>query len=438
MKKIIDDFVASIAYDIRLLPYDLEGSIAHCRMLEKCGIITGSELKKIIKGLQAILGDYNSGKITGAGYEDVHTAVERLLINKIGDTGGKMHTARSRNDQVSLDMKLYLRDAIKKILGLTGALKSAVRKAAGKNLGAIMPGFTHLQHAQPVLFSHHLMAYKAMLDRDEKRFKACLGLIDEMPLGAAALAGTGFDIDRKYVARLLGFKKITSNSMDTVSDRDFIVDFIAAAAILMMHLSRFSEDLILWNSQEFDFVKFGGDYVTGSSIMPQKRNPDTAELVRGKTGRVYGNLMGILTVMKGLPLTYNRDMQEDKQPLFDTVDTVVSVLKIFRGIIETLEINQKKMEAACSKGFITATDLADYLVKKGIPFRKAHTIVKGITAHCISRKKKLEDMSLADLKKFSGKFSADVSGALNLRKSVESRKSEGGTSSQEVRKQLKN
>ena len=437
MKNKIANFVASISYDKRLLPYDIQGSIAHCSMLVKCRIIKQAESRKIISGLNKILNSYRKGALKlPVEYEDVHFAVEKLLIREIGDIGGKLHTARSRNDQVSLDMRLFLRDVINGIIKNIKTLREVLRKTASKNIDAIMPGFTHLQHAQPVLFSHHIMAYHSMLERDELRYQDCQKRVNQLPLGAAALAGTSFPIDRKYTAKLLGFSGITDNSIDTVSDRDFIVEFISVSSILMMHLSRFAEEVVLWSSPEFDFIRLNDAYCTGSSIMPQKRNPDVAELVRGKTGRIYGNLVNMLTIMKGLPLSYNRDMQEDKPPLFDTVDTVSSVLEVFTGMVGSMQPKKEKMIRACKDGFLTATDVADYLVRKGLPFRKAHGIVAELVIYCAKEKKDLQSLTITELKSYCSVISSDVFDVMDIKKSINSRTSEGGTSSSEVKKQI--
>jgi len=437
MKNKIANFVASISYDKRLLPYDIQGSIAHCSMLVKCRIIKQAESRKIISGLNKILNSYRKGALKlPVEYEDVHFAVEKLLIREIGDIGGKLHTARSRNDQVSLDMRLFLRDVINGIIKNIKTLREVLRKTASKNIDAIMPGFTHLQHAQPVLFSHHIMAYHSMLERDELRYQDCQKRVNQLPLGAAALAGTSFPIDRKYTAKLLGFSGITDNSIDTVSDRDFIVEFISVSSILMMHLSRFAEEVVLWSSPEFDFIRLNDAYCTGSSIMPQKRNPDIAELVRGKTGRIYGNLVNMLTIMKGLPLSYNRDMQEDKPPLFDTVDTVSSVLEVFTGMVGSMQPKKEKMIRACKDGFLTATDVADYLVRKGLPFRKAHGIVAELVIYCAKEKKDLQSLTITELKSYCSVISSDVFDVMDIKKSINSRTSEGGTSSSEVKKQI--
>jgi len=438
MKNTIKNFIASISYDNRLLEYDIAGSIAHCRMLARCRIITMRERDRIIAGLLAILHAWRKGGIKFSSKdEDIHLAIERMLIEKIGDVGGKLHTARSRNDQVSLDMRLYLRDRIGEIIESINVLKKTIKKKASANINVIMPGFTHLQHAQPVLFSHYMMAYCFMLERDEERLKGCLERVNVMPLGASALAGTSFHIDRNYVAHLLSFPKITENSIDTVSDRDFIIEFIQDASIILMHLSRFCEDLIIWASPEFSFVSFAPAFSTGSSIMPQKRNPDVAELIRAKTGKVYGNLIGILTVMKGLPLSYNRDMQEDKQGMFDTADTLEDVLKIFAQMLGSIRINEKRMLRACEKGFLNATDVADYLVGKGVPFRNAHGIVSRLVSYCMEKGKRMEDLNLDEFRGFSKKFSKDVLSLLDVRKSINRRNSKGGTSLSQVRREIR-
>jgi len=368
--KLVEEFNASISFDKRLYKHDIMGSITHARMLAKVGILTKKEVDKIISGLKAIEKEIVAGKFRFTpDLEDIHMAIEKRLIEKIGPVGGKLHTARSRNDQVALDVRLYLRDEIKEIQSLIRDLQKALVNVAKKNLDCIMPGYTHLQRAQPILFSHHLLAYYEMLKRDHERIADCLTRVNVMPLGAGALAGSPYPLDRDFVAKELGFAKPTDNSLDSVSDRDFCIEFCGAASILMMHLSRLSEEFILWSSQEFGFIELSDAFSTGSSIMPQKKNPDVPELVRGKTGRVYGNLLSLLTTMKALPLAYNKDMQEDKEALFDTVDTVKDCLKVFSPMLTTMKINKKKMLNATKQGFLTATDAADYLVKKGVPFQ---------------------------------------------------------------------
>ena len=364
-------------------------------------------------------------------------AIEKRLMEKIGPVGGKLHTARSRNDQVALDVRLYLRDEIKDVQNLIKVLQKTLVDVAKKNLDCIMPGYTHLQRAQPILFSHHLLAYYEMLKRDYERFADCFKRLNVMPLGAGALAGSPYPLDRDFVAKELGFAKPTDNSLDSVSDRDFCIEFCGAAAILMMHLSRFSEELILWSSQEFGFVELSDAFSTGLSIMPQKKNPDVPELVRGKTGRVYGNLMAVLTLMKGLPLAYNKDMQGDKETLFDSIDTVKDCLKVFSPMLETMKVNKKKMLAATKGGFLTATDAADYLVKKGIPFRECHHIIGRVVAYCIKTSQGLEDLSIDEWKGFSKAFGSDIKKVISVEASVNSRRVRGGTALETVKKRLK-
>ncbi len=431
-------FTASISFDRRLAPYDIAGSVAHCKMLVECKIISKSEGEKILKGLGEIEEEIIKGKFKFLPEdEDIHMAIERRLIEKTGESGGRLHTARSRNDQISLDMRMYLRDEIKKISALIENLQDSIVKSSERNMEVIMPGFTHLQHAQPVLFSHHLMAYFFMLKRDRERFADCLKRVNVLPLGAGALAGTSFSIDREFIARQLGFSSISENSIDTVSDRDFVIEFLSVGAMLMMHLSRLAEELVIWSSPEFSFIDMDEDFCTGSSIMPQKKNPDVAELIRGKTGRIYGNLQSLLIVMKGLPLSYNRDMQEDKDSLFDTVDTLKNILEVLSPLISSLKLNREKMLSLTKEGYLNATDAADYLVKKGVPFRKAHQLIKDIVLYSMRRGKPLEELSVKELKVFSPLFSEDFFSVINIRRCVESRKSQGGTSSKEVKNQIK-
>lgn len=432
-RRAVEEFTSSIQFDRRLYKYDILGSIAHAEMLARQGIIKGEEARKIIKGLKEIEREIERGDFPfRADLEDIHMNIEGRLIEKIGDVGGKLHTARSRNDQVSLDLRLYLRDEIKEILSLIKALKSNLIKKAEENIDVVMPGYTHLQRAQPVLFSHYLLAYFDMLERDSERFRDCLERLNVSPLGAGALAGTGFPIDRRYVAKRLGFPKVSENSIDAVSDRDFILEFSSTSSILMMHLSRLSEDIILWSSQEFSFLEIPDTLATGSSIMPQKKNPDVPELVRGKTGKVYGNLFALLTMMKALPLSYNRDMQEDKEGLFDTVDTVKDSLRIYSLLIKGIKINRERMAEAARGGFMTATDIADYLVRKGLPFRKAHSIAGRIVRYAIDRGKDLEEIPLNRLRGFSGLIEEDIYKYISLEKSIELKSSLGGTSKRNV------
>jgi len=430
-------FTTSISFDKRLASYDIAGSVAHCKMLVKCRIISRSEGEKILRGLREIEREVMEGKFRFLSQdEDIHMAIERRLIEKIGETGGRLHAARSRNDQISLDMRMYLRDEIGRIAGLIKNLQNSVVKLSEKNMKVVMPGFTHLQHAQPVLFSHYLMAYFFMFKRDKERFEDCLKRVNILPLGAGALAGTGFPIDRAFVARELGFSSVSENSIDTVSDRDFVIEFLSMGAILMMHFSRLAEELVIWSSPEFSFIEIDEDFCTGSSIMPQKKNPDVAELIRGKSGRIYGNLQAILTVMKGLPLSYNRDMQEDKERLFDTVDTLRNILEVLPPLISSLKLNTKRMLSLTKEGYLNATDAADYLVRRGIPFRKAHQILRKIILYAMGKDKRLEQLSLKELKSFSPLFSEDFFSVIDIRRCVESKKSQGGTAPENVKKQI--
>ena len=436
--KLVEEFNASISFDKRLYKHDIMGSITHARMLAKVGILTKKEVDKIISGLKAIEKEIVAGKFRFTpDLEDIHMAIEKRLIEKIGPVGGKLHTARSRNDQVALDVRLYLRDEIKEIQSLIRDLQKALVNVAKKNLDCIMPGYTHLQRAQPILFSHHLLAYYEMLKRDHERIADCLTRVNVMPLGAGALAGSPYPLDRDFVAKELGFAKPTDNSLDSVSDRDFCIEFCGAASILMMHLSRLSEEFILWSSQEFGFIELSDAFSTGSSIMPQKKNPDVPELVRGKTGRVYGNLLSLLTTMKALPLAYNKDMQEDKEALFDTVDTVKDCLKVFSPMLTTMKINKKKMLNATKQGFLTATDAADYLVKKGVPFRESHHIAGRVVAYCIKTSQGLEDLSIDEWRGFSKAFGKDIKEVISVEASVKSRKAKGGTAPEAVKRRLK-
>ena len=435
--KDVEAFTASIHFDRRLYRQDIEGSIAHARMLASRKIITKKEEKAILAGLKTIGKDIEAGRfVFNPDDEDIHMAIEKSLISRIGKAGGKLHTGRSRNDQVSLDMRLYLRDEIRRILELLSIFKKSLTDLAKKEIKTIMPGYTHLQKAQPVLLSHHLLAYWEMIDRDEARLLDCQKRVNILPLGAAALAGTNLPIDRKQVADLLNFPAISENSMDTVSDRDFIAEFIFATCLIMMHLSRFCEDLILWSSSEFGFVEISDSFTTGSSIMPQKKNPDVAELVRGKTGRVYGHLVSLLTVLKGLPMTYNRDLQEDKEPLFDTVDTVKGCVKTLASMIRHLQFNRLRMREEAAKGFSTATDLAEYLVMKGVPFRESHGIVGRLVAYGIRSGKALHDLTLSEYRKFYQGFDEDIFACLKIENAVNAKNSLGGTAEKNVRKRL--
>jgi len=421
--KLMEEFNSSISFDIRLLKHDILGSIAHAKGLYKAGVLTEEELNLIEKGLKEILDEINVGEIPND--EDVHSYVERLLTEKIGNTGRKLHTGRSRNDQIATDERLYLRDEINEIKEDLIKLIDTLKEMAGTYKEAIMPGYTHLQRAQPVTFGHHLLAYVEMFKRDLSRLEDMVKRVNVMPLGSGALAGTTFDIDRKYVASLLGFDDITLNSMDGVSDRDFVIEFLSFASITMMHLSRFCEELILWSTKEFDFIEMDDRFSTGSSMMPQKKNPDAAELIRGKTGRVYGDLITILTVMKGLPLAYNKDMQEDKEALFDGIDTLEMSLKVFIEMIKTIKVKTDKMEKAAKYGYMNATDFADYLVQKGIPFRTAHEIAGKVVLYALERNLAIEDLSLEELKKFSDVIEKDVYEAIDIKNILKKRKTIG-------------
>ncbi len=434
---IADDFNSSIHFDSRMYAHDIKGSMAHAMMLSLCNIITQDEADTIIKGLEEILNDLQNGDLNfDMTAEDIHMFVEQELTNRIGDVGKKLHTARSRNDQVALDIRMYLRDEIDEIINLLKDFVGVLCNKAENHKSAIMSGYTHLQRAQPVTFGHHLMAYAMMLLRDIDRLKDCKKRMNMSPIGCCALAGTTYKTDRRFEAEQLGFDGICMNSLDGVSDRDFCVELLSAISLIMMHMSRFSEEIILWSSWEFKFIELSSNYTTGSSIMPQKRNPDMAELVRGKTGRVYGDLMALLTTLKGLPLAYNKDMQEDKEGVFDACDTVKMCLKVFTPMVDTMTVLEDNMKSAAGKGFINATDLADYLVKKGMPFRTAYKISGQIVAHCMQKNTVLENLPLEEYKKFSDLFDGELYDAVNLENCVKRRISEGGTSVQSVEKQI--
>ncbi len=435
--RIADDFNSSISFDSRMYRQDITGSMAHAAMLGARGIITSAEADTLIEGLSGILADLESGALEiDLCCEDIHMFVEQVLTARLGEVGKKLHTARSRNDQVALDMRMYLRDETDAITEKVRALAQALLLQAEENRDVIMPGYTHLQRAQPITFGHHLMAYVMMLLRDLDRFADARARMNVSPIGSCALAGTTYDTDRRMEAEKLGFSDICRNSIDGVSDRDFCVEFMSACSILMMHLSRFSEELILWSSWEFKFVELSDAYTTGSSIMPQKKNPDMAELIRGKTGRVYGDLMALLTTLKGLPLAYNKDMQEDKESVFDALDTVRMCLDVMIPMIGTMKALPANMKLAAQKGFINATDLADYLVKKGLPFRSAYKISGQIVAHCISEGEVLETLSLETYKQFSELFDTDLYQDIDLEVCVSKRISEGGTSPASVDAQI--
>ncbi len=435
---LVDELNASIFFDKRLYKHDIFGSKVHAQVLQKAGILTKTEMKKIHVGLNKVQKEIEKGELEfTVEMEDIHMAVETRLTEIIGPLGGKLHTGRSRNDQVATDIRLYLKDEILQVQVLIIDLISSILQLAMKHTETIIPGYTHLQRAQTVLFSHHLLTYYAMLSRDCERFGEVLKRTDMSPLGAGALAGSPYDLDREFAAEKLGFKSVIRHSMDAVSDRDFIIEFISASSILMMHLSRLSEELILWSSSEFDFIELSDAFTTGSSIMPQKKNPDIPELVRGKTGRVYGNLTAMLTVMKALPLAYNKDMQEDKEPLFDTLDTVKAVLGVFSPMVSSIKINDGNMLLATQEGFLTATDVADHLANKGIPFRDAYAISGRIVADSIKKDQTLEDLTLEEWQKYSDKFDEGIITTVKPSTSVDSRKVQGGTATVEVKKRLK-
>ena len=436
--KAADDFNSSIAVDGRMYEEDILGSLAHAEMLAGCGVISYAEFGEIAEGLKGILADIKEGRLPlDPDAEDVHMFVEAELTSRIGDAGRKLHTARSRNDQVATDMRLYLRKESGEVISLIKELMRAVLSQAKATKDYILPGYTHLQRAQPVVFAHHLLAYAMMLARDAGRISDAVRRMNVSPLGSCALAGTTYDTDRIFTAKKLGFDGVCLNSMDGVSDRDFCVELISAFALVMTHLSRFAEEVVLWTSSEFGFAELDDAYTTGSSIMPQKKNSDMAELVRGKTGRVYGDLMAMLTVLKGLPLAYNKDMQEDKECVFDALDTVKACLGIFAPMIATMRPNKGNMYRAAGKGFINATDLADYLVGKGIPFRTAYKTVGEIVAYGIKTDKTLEELSLEEYKKFSDLFDEDLYDAISLASCVRRRTSEGGTGAASVERQIK-
>ncbi len=438
VEKIADDFNSSIPFDCRMYRQDIAGSMAHAAMLAQQGIITDADADALIAGLEEILADIESGKLPiDMTCEDIHMFVEQALTERIGDVGKKLHTARSRNDQVALDIRLYLRDQIDEISGLIRDLTVAVTDKAECYADAIMPGYTHLQRAQPITFGHHLMAYAMMLLRDMDRLADCKKRMNQSPIGCCALAGTTYNTDRRFEAEKLGFDGICMNSLDGVSDRDFSLELLSALSILMVHLSRFSEEIILWSSWEFKFIELSDAYTTGSSIMPQKKNPDMAELCRGKSGRVFGDLMALLTTLKGLPLAYNKDMQEDKEGLFDAIDTVKMCLQVFAPMVATMTANKENMKRAAQTGFINATDLADYLVKKGLPFRSAYKISGQLVALCIEKHTVLEELPLETYKEYSDLFDTDLYQEIDLTTCVEKRISEGGTSVGSVRAQIR-
>ena len=429
----VEEFTSSISFDQRMYRQDILGSMAHARMLGKCGIITQAETEQILSGLQSILTDIEAGNFTfEIALEDIHMNIEKRLTERIGPVGGKLHTARSRNDQVALDTHMYMKTAVLTIARLIHEMEQSIVEVAAANKEVILPGYTHLQRAQPVLLSHHLLAYFQMLSRDFDRLAGVWQRSDIMPLGAGALAGTTFPIDRQMIADELKFAKIYENSMDAVSDRDYIVEFLSFASILMVHLSRLSEELILWSSTEFSFIELDDAHCTGSSIMPQKKNPDVCELVRGKTGRVVGHLMGMLTTLKGLPMTYNKDMQEDKEGLFDTIDTLKFSLSVYAAMLKGMKVNADRMRQVLDDDFSNATDMADYLVRKGLPFREAHSVVGRAVRLAIETKRNLAELELKELLALCPLFEADILAALKIETCIEARNSAGGTSFAQV------
>ena len=434
----VEAFTASVTFDRRLYRHDIAGSIAHARMLAHVGVLSGEDCESITKGLKEIEAEIDAGQFEWReSLEDVHMNIEARLIERIGDAGKMLHTGRSRNDQVATDLRLYLRDGIDEVNAGLRRLQEALLTVAEREADTILPGFTHLQVAQPITFGHHLLAWFEMLARDSERFSDCRRRVNIMPLGAAALAGTSYPIDRLHTAKALGFDAPAENSLDAVSDRDFAIEFVAAAALLMTHLSRFSEELILWSSSQFGFIELSDAFCTGSSIMPQKKNPDVPELVRGKTGRAHGNLVALLTLMKGQPLAYNKDNQEDKEPLFDSLDTVLGSLKVFADMIPAMSVKREAMRSAAQRGFATATDLADYLVRKGVAFRDAHEIVGRAVRHGIETGQDLSEMKIEVLQGFSSVIGADVYAVLTLEGSVAARNHLGGTAPAQVRAAIK-
>lgn len=433
----VESFSESISYDWRLYRHDIMGSKAHAKMLAKQGLISAAERDAILTGLSEIEAEIAEGRFQfRVELEDIHMNIEKALTDKIGAAGAKLHTARSRNDQVALDIRLYLRDEAACLDGLLAEVQRGFVRQARANFGAVMPGYTHLQRAQPVLLAHHLLAYVEMFSRDRDRLADCLKRLNVLPLGSAALAGTGLPIDREFVAQELGFAKVSANSMDSTADRDFALEFLFCLSLIQLHLSRMAEEFVLWSSKEFGFLKIGDDYCTGSSIMPQKKNPDIPELIRGKSGRVAGALVSLLMTMKGLPMTYNRDMQEDKEQLFDALDTVKASLSISAELLAHSSFNRERMQAATRGGFVTATDLADYLVKKNLPFRQAHRVVGEIVAYCQKRDVELDELRLDELRRFSDLIDEDVFAVLSVEGSVSSRVSAGGTAGARVAEAL--
>lgn len=436
--KLVDEYTASISYDKELAKEDIEGSLAHVQMLGECGIVAPEESETIQKGLRVILDKVAKGEAEfSVDQEDIHMNIERMLIDEIGPVGGKLHTGRSRNDQVATDMHLYMRNKTKELIGLLEEVQSALLEQAKANVDTILPGYTHLQRAQPISFAHHMLAYFWMFERDKNRLSDSLKRINVLPLGAGALAGTTFPINRRRVAELLDFQDVYPNSMDAVSDRDFVVEALADCSLIMVHLSRLSEEMVLWSSREFQFIELDDAFCTGSSIMPQKKNPDVSELLRGKTGRVFGHLIGLLTVLKGLPLAYNKDMQEDKEGIFDTVKTITGALQLLAPILETMTVKKDRMRHAVEKDYSNATDIADYLAKKGLPFREAHALTGKMVLYAIEHKKYLLDLELSEYKQFSPLFEEDIFEDLKPENVMRARESEGGTAPHQVEKQIK-
>ena len=428
-----NEFGASLKFDQRLYEYDIQGSIVQAKALVQAGVFTPEEAAKVIAALEEIKGEIAAGKVElSVELEDIHTNIEALLTQKVGDLGKKLHTGRSRNDQVALDIRLFLKAEIQRIVGLITELQKVLLDVAEEHKDTLIPGYTHLQRAQPVLLAHHFLAYFHMLERDKGRFVDCAKRNDESPLGAGALAGSGFPVDRHFMAQKLGMTGPMANSMDAVSSRDNILEFLGASSILMSNLSRLCEELVIWHSTEFGFIEMDDAFATGSSIMPQKKNPDFAELIRGKTGRVYGNLVSLLTTMKGLPLAYNKDMQEDKEPLFDTVDTITGCLKVLAGMLATMEVKVEHIAQGVQKGFLTATDLADYLAKRGVPFRQAHEIVGRCVLFCLEKGRELSDLTLEELRALGAEVDSDIYPHLDPRQSLQNRSVYGGTAPQQV------
>ena len=436
--RLVETFTSSLSFDRRLYPYDLQGSVAHCKTLERAGVLSRKETAQILRGLEEVRSELESGRFSfAADDEDIHMAIERRLTELIGPIGGKLHTGRSRNDQVALDVRLYLRDALGALFDSLRRFQGVLLEKARGHLDVVMPGYTHLQRAQPVLFAHHLLAYVEMIDRDKGRVRDALVRLDVMPLGSGALAGTNYPVDRVYTARLLGFTQVSENSLDAVSDRDFAIEVLASLSMVMMHLSRLSEELVLWASQEFQFVELPDSFCTGSSMMPQKKNPDVPELVRGKTGRVYGHLLALLTTLKGLPLSYNRDLQEDKEALFDAMSTVVASLEVSTELIKGLTVNRAALAKAAGSGYLLATELADYLVTKGVPFRQAHVTVGRVVRWCLDRKRDLRDLTLADLRSFSDRFDKEALDVVTVEGAIERKAQIGGTARKRVEARIK-